>query len=169
MDSLFKKAFLGLCLFAFVTTVNGCLSYRILREVRGGPVAPPSKALRVGVTRLGEALKIYGAPSRIVALNGRDLLFFERSVFVQNSLAFGIPISDFAGSSVSFSGYSNLTRHDTLILVFSSRGLLEDVVFEKGSALPYMRVLFGDAGKKRRVPDFHPGKGASPSTSSQAQ
>jgi len=153
MDFRFKGILLGLCSVFFLLTGNGCLSYRILREAKGNPVALQMEALRVGSTTIGEALAIYGAPSRIAELKGRDLLVYERSIFAQNSLAFGIPITDFAGSSISFSGYTNLTRYDTLVLVFTPDGILEDSVFEQGSALPYLETLFKEEVKSKPLPD----------------
>ncbi|PIU50123.1 MAG: hypothetical protein COS92_03095 [Desulfobacterales bacterium CG07_land_8_20_14_0_80_52_14] len=153
MGFRFKGILIGLCAVFFLTMVNGCLSYRILREAKGNPVALRMEALRVGSTTMGEALAIYGAPSRIAELKGRDLLVYERSVFSQNSIAFGIPITDFAGSSISFSGYTNLTRYDTLVLVFTTDGILEDSVFEQGSALPYLETLFKEEAKRKPLPD----------------
>jgi len=118
------KTLIGLLAVLWVLAGEGCLSYRMLREVTGSPVEPPSEALRIGSTTLKEALAAYGAPSRIVGLEGRDLFVYERSVFSQNSIAFGIPVTDFAGSSISFSGYTNLTRYDILLMVFTPEGIL---------------------------------------------
>ncbi len=139
----FRNALIGFFVLFFALSGNGCLSYRVLREMKGSPVPARPESLRPGLTSMGEALAVCGAPSRVMELSGRDLWVYERSIFFQNSIAFGIPISDFAGSSVSVSGYTNLTRFDTLALVFRQDGILEDVVFEQGSSLPYLETLFG--------------------------
>lgn len=147
-----NKAFIGLWILLWILATSGCLSYRVLREVEGSPVAAPSETLRIGSTTLQDVLTLYGAPSRIVPLEGRDLFMYTQSVYVQNSIAFGIPLTDFAGSSVSFSGYTNLTRYDLLAMVFTPEGILEDMVFEKGSGLPYLETLFKDDSGKKAAP-----------------
>ena len=113
----------------------------MIREVDGNDVPPLSDQLQVGVTELKQALKIYGAPSRIIELNGKNLLIYEKSVFRQNNISVGIPLSDFSGKSIDFSAYGNLTRYDILALFFSPDNILSDVVYEIGSDRPYLKTL----------------------------
>ncbi|MFH1103279.1 MAG: hypothetical protein V1714_05885 [Pseudomonadota bacterium] len=141
MNSRFRASLFYILAAFFLSVMTGCFSYRILREADGNEVLPPVNDLRIGETTLKEALRFYGAPDRVVELDGKNLLIYERSLFYQNSIAFGIPISDATGSSISFSTYGNLTRYDTLILFFTADDILENIVFEKGTEGPFLETL----------------------------
>ncbi|MEW5908479.1 MAG: hypothetical protein AB1659_01610, partial [Thermodesulfobacteriota bacterium] len=71
--------------------MNGCLSYRILKRSVGEELALPGSRFQIGESMLTDALRIYGAPDRLISLQGKLLMIYERSVYYQNSLAFGIP------------------------------------------------------------------------------
>jgi hypothetical protein len=127
--------------FFLAGMINGCISYRMLRKSVGEEIGQPGNRFQIGKTTLKDTLLTFGAPDRLVPLEGKFLLIYERSIYHQNSLAFGIPISDAAGSSINISAYGNLTRYDTLALFFNPDNRLYDMVFEVGSSRPFFDTL----------------------------
>lgn len=125
------------CIFWFW----GCINFRMIKKVDGNDVPPLSDQLQVGVSELKQALEIYGAPSRLIELNGKNLLIYEKSVSRRNNISLGLPIADFSGKSLDISAYGNLTQYDTLALFFTPDSILRDVVYEIGSDHPYLKTL----------------------------
>ena len=124
--------------------VSGCVSFRCLRRVEGQVIVPPSKKLQLGRTTLEDALSLLGAPDNLLELKGKDLLIYERTVYRQNTFSLGIPVFDILWPSVDLAAYGTLVRYDRLVLFFTPDGVLQNVVFEKGSNRPYMKALFAD-------------------------
>ncbi len=120
----------------------GCISYQFVRQLRGAEVMPPEDMLKAGTTTLGEVLSIYGAPDNLAELGGEDLLIYERTLYGNSGLAFGIPLSDFSFINPELSARGRLGRYDTLALFFTSDGILREIVYTKGSSYPYLKTLF---------------------------
>jgi hypothetical protein len=75
-------------------------------------------------------------------LEGKDLLLYERLVLQENGLSLSISVADIWGAGLDFAAYGTLVCYDTLALFFTPDGVLQDMVFEKGSNRPYLRTLF---------------------------
>ena len=121
---------------------SGCLSYRIVRQIQGTEIEDPSEEFAAGISTISEVLTRLGAPAEVLSIEQKDLLIYERSLLYENRLSLGIPLLDVAlGGSADISAYGSLTRYDTLAFFFTPDGLLDHVVFEKGSAAPYIKTL----------------------------
>ena len=120
----------------------GCISYQFVRQLRGAEVMPPDNKLKAGTTTLGEVLSICGAPDKLEVLGGEDLLIYERTLYGNSGLAFGIPFSDFSFINPEISARGRLGRYDTLALFFRPDGILREIVYTKGSSYPYLKTLF---------------------------
>lgn len=144
MDFLFKKytGFFLTCL-CVALLLNGCLTYRIIRQIEGTEVLDPGDGFTVGVSTMAEVLTILGAPDEVLSVENKDLLIYERSLLYENRFSLGIPVLDVAaGGSFDVSAYGSLTRYDTLAFFFTPQGVLDQLVFEKNSREPYLRTLF---------------------------
>ncbi len=123
--------------------LSGCISYRFLQQIQGVEIKDPGDCFAPGKTILEDVLPVLGAPTHVMLLEGQDLLIYERSVSHENKISVGIPVFDIAvGGSADFSASGALTRYDTLALFFSPDGVLDHMVYEKGSDLPYFKTLF---------------------------
>ena len=120
----------------------GCISYQFVRQLRGAEVMPPDNKLKAGTTTLGEVLSICGAPDKLEVLGGEDLLIYERTLYGNSGLAFGIPFSDFSFINPEISARGRLGRYDPLALFFTPDGILREIVYTKGSSYPYLKTLF---------------------------
>jgi hypothetical protein len=120
----------------------GCISYQFVRQLRGAEVMPPDNTLKAGTTTLGEVLSICGAPDKLEVLGGEDLLIYERTLYGNSGLAFGIPFSDLSFINPEISARGRLGRYDTLALFFTPDGILREIVYTKGSSYPYLKTLF---------------------------
>ncbi len=120
----------------------GCVSFQFFRGVEGREVVPPGNEVQVGKTTLCDVLLLLGAPDKVAGLEGKDLLLYERVVLHKNRLSLGVPVVDIWGAGLDFSAYGTLVCYDTLALFFTPDGVLQDMVFEKGSNRPYLRTLF---------------------------
>lgn len=143
MDYRFKRCFKltlwGICITLVLTN---CISYRIVREVDGVEISDPGNTFRVGQSTMGEVLSKMGAPIQVVSIQNKDLLIYERSLVVENRISLGVPLLDTAiGGSADISTYGSLTRYDTLAFFFDPQGILDHMVFEKGSGKPYLKTL----------------------------
>ena len=120
----------------------GCISYQFVRQLRGAEVMPPDNRLKPGRTTLGEVLSLYGAPDKLEALGAEDLLIYERTLFANSGLTFGVPFGDFSFINPEISARGRLGRYDTLALFFTSERILREIVYTKGSRYPYLKTLF---------------------------
>jgi len=136
------RAFGALLLIVLGALLSGCVSFQSIRIVEGREIADPGDTLEVGRTTLGQVLSLLGAPDKLVELQGKDLLVYERMVLDEKRLSLGIPVADIWGARIDFSSYGTLIRYDTLALFFSPNGVLQDMVLEKGSIQPFLKVLF---------------------------
>ena len=144
MGFRFRKhlgVFLG-CL-CIILVNSGCLNYRIVRQIQGVEIEDPTEEFVTGISTISEVLTRLGAPAEVLSIEQKDLLIYERFLLYENRLSLGIPLLDVAfGGSADISAYGSLTRYDTLAFFFTPEGLLDHVVFEKGSATPYIKTLF---------------------------
>jgi hypothetical protein len=147
----------------------GCISYQFVRQIKGSEVMSPGDTLKAGSTTLGEVLCLYGAPDAIKALGAEDLLIYERTLYGNSGLSFGIPFGDFSFVNPEISARGGLGRHDTLALFFTSDRIVRYIVYTKGSSCPYLKAMLEEesaAGDCKRVEhqngDAYPGdkKGA---------
>ena len=102
---------------------------------------PPGDTLRTGKTTLEDVLSIYGAPDSLKELGGEDLLVYERSLYGNSGLAFGIPFSDLFFVNPELSARGRLGRYDILAFFFTSDGILREIAYTKGSTYPYLKTL----------------------------
>ena len=143
-DFHFKKttAVLTGCLCLMLANV-GCINYRIVREVEGDKIQDPAARFAAGVSTMDEVLRQLGAPKEVISIQNKDLLVYQRALLYENRLSFGIPLLDIAfGGNADISAYGGLKRYDTLTFFFDTKGVLDAMVFEKGSETPYFRTLF---------------------------
>jgi hypothetical protein len=119
----------------------GCISYQFVRQLRGAEVMPPDAMLKPGTTTLCEALSIYGAPDKLQAFGDEDLLIYQRILYGNSGLSFGIPFGDFSFINPEISASEGLGRYDTLALFFTPDGILRGLVYTKGSSYPYLKTL----------------------------
>jgi hypothetical protein len=120
----------------------GCISYQFVRQLQGAEIKPPDNTLKAGTTTLGEVLSSWGAPDKLDVLGGEDLLIYERTLYANSGLSFGIPFSDFSFVNPEISTRARLARYDTLALFFTPEGILREVAYTKGSSYPYLKTLF---------------------------
>lgn len=125
------------------TFLSACITYRIDREINGAELNDPGDTFHIGTSTLGDVLSNLGAPVDVLSTEKHDLLIYERSLLYENRLSVGIPLFDIAtGGSADVSAYGSLTRYDSLVFFFRPDGVLDHMVFEKGSSSPYLRTLF---------------------------
>jgi hypothetical protein len=142
----FKRAPWLVLLAAALLFSAGCVSYRLTKVEIGQPVEKGAVArLENGRTTLSQALRLLGAPDRIIGLKDRNLLIYRRSISYENSLSVSIPVTDFVVlNSAEVSAEGGLVRFDILALFFTPGGVLEKAVLETGSEEPYFKTLFGE-------------------------
>jgi hypothetical protein len=119
----------------------GCVSFQVIQKVEGQDVVACGDKLQPGKSTVEVVLSLLGAPDRLVELTGKDLFVYQRGLLQNDRVSLGFPVGDFWGSSSSLSAYGGLARYDTLALFFTSQGILESVVFQRGSRHPYLRTL----------------------------
>ena len=141
MDFRFERFLFSILLVLWVLTFCGCLTYQFSRQVEGTAVAEPGDTIRVGMSNIGDVMMIRGAPDRVIELEGRNILIYERALYQQSRLSVGIPFSDIRGPGAELSSYGGLARCDTLTLFFTPSGILEDMVYEKNSVVPFFKIL----------------------------
>ena len=119
----------------------GCVSYQLVRQVRGTEIMAPDHTLKAGSTTLAEVLSLYGAPNRLGEIGDHDLLIYERILYSNSGLAFGIPLADFPLINPELSASQGLGRYDTLAFFFTSDRIVRYIVYTKGSVYPYLKAL----------------------------
>lgn len=126
-------------LLLLIWVIPGCLSLRIDRVNSGIEVPRPTADLEAGKATLGEVLARYGAPTEVVDLKGRFVLFYRKSFYHGGQFTLGIPLSDVAsgGSTLRMDAAGNLLRHDLLALFFTPDGILSETKYERGADRPF--------------------------------
>lgn len=128
-----------LIMFFISSILSGCVSYRYLKTVKGREVLSPGEMFEIGKTTLGEVLSMLGAPDRVMELEGKDLLVYEREFEKNGRLTLSVPVIEYL--KVRFSAYGTELNHDFLCLFFTPDGILENMVFEKGSSIPFIKAV----------------------------
>ena len=129
----------GVLMALFLTS---CITYRIERETNGVELHDPGDKFRIGTSTMGDVLSDLGAPADLLSLENYDLFIYKRSLQYENRLSLGLPVLDLpVGGSADVSAYGSLTRYDTLVFFFRPDGILDHMVFEKGSNKPYLKTL----------------------------
>ena len=129
----------GLCAALLLAS---CITYRIDREISGVELHDPGGHFRIGASTMGDVLLTLGAPAEVLSIKNQDLFIYQRSLLYENRFSLGVPLLDLAvGGSADLSAYGSLTRYDTLAFFFGADGILDHMVFEKGSSKPYVRTL----------------------------
>ena len=141
MGFRFKVSLVFIMGFVVGIILPGCISYQFVRQLRGAEVMPPDNKLKAGKTTLGEVLSICGAPDKLEVLGGEDLLIYERTLYGNSGLSFGIPFGDFSFVTPEISARGRLERYDTLALFLTPDGILREIVYTKGSSYPYLKTL----------------------------
>lgn len=142
MGSRFNIALVLITFLLSGTLLSACISYQFVRAVQGDEVVPPDDAFELGKTSLGEVLSVLVAPDKVAEMEGKDFLFYERTVLQDSRLSLSIPLLDISGTNVDLSGYGTLVRFDRLVLLFTPDSILRQMMFEKGSSGPYLKTLF---------------------------
>lgn len=123
--------------------LGGCLSYQILREIDGSEVILPEKPLKIGETSLADVLYRCGAPREVRSLNQYIVMIYQRTVTNTRRLSLGLPFyNTLRGYDISANG--GLSKSDSLILVFTSQGILNHYIYEEESQDPFLKTLFQD-------------------------
>jgi hypothetical protein len=129
--------------FCISLLFTNCITYRIDREINGIELHDPGDNFHIGTSTMGNVLSKLGAPAEVLSIENQDLFIYERSLLYENKLSLGLPLLDIVvGGSADLSASGSLTRYDTLAFFFSPDGILDYMVFEKGSSKPYLRTLF---------------------------
>jgi len=129
--------------FILIGMLSGCISYEYSRQIVGVNIEDPGDNYPLGTTTIADVLATLGAPDDVFSLDNKDLLVYQRSLLQESGLSIGIPIFDVAtGGGIDISASGTLTRYDVLSFFFDTQGMLEDVIFEKGTDRPYLKTLF---------------------------
>lgn len=116
--------------------IFGCVSFHIDKINDGADILPPPDEFKPGKTSLQEVLNCYGAPAEIVNMKGHFALHFQRTMGRAGHFSIGVPLVDVLKAGPELTARGNLLRHDTAVFVFTREGLLEDMIYEKGTSRP---------------------------------
>jgi hypothetical protein len=131
-------------LFIAGDLITGCASYTLIRGTDGRSIPPVYRQYQEGKTTLKEALETLGAPDQVAELGGKDVLIYQRTLFAQHGLSFGLPLTDIWNPGFDISAHGRLVRYDLLLLIFTPDGMLVKVVIEEGSEHPYLETILSD-------------------------
>lgn len=116
--------------------IFGCVSFHIDKINDGVDIPPPPDEFKAGKTSLQEVLNYYGAPAEIVNMKGHVALHYQRTMDRTGHISIGIPLIEVLKAGPELTARGNLLSHDTVVFVFTAEGLLEDMVYEKGTSRP---------------------------------
>ena len=116
--------------------ISGCVSLQIDKINDGADIPPPPDEFKAGRTSLQEVLNCYGAPSEIVNMERHFALHYRRTLDRTGHISIGVPLTDFLKAGPELNARGTLLRHDTVVFVFTPEGLLEDMIYEKGTSHP---------------------------------
>jgi hypothetical protein len=131
-------------LFVAGDLVTGCVSYTLIKGTDGRPIPPIFTHYQEGKTTLQEALETLGAPDQVAGLRGTDVLIYQRALFAQQGLSFGLPLTDIWNPGFDISTHGRLVIYDSLLLFFTPDGILVKIVIEQGSQHPYLDTILSD-------------------------
>ncbi len=136
-----KFAFMLITALALGLFLFGCMSYQMVKRVDGDGFSLLDNELRVGDSTLKTALFKLGAPDQLISIEGRDVLLYQRVVFRQNRLSFGIPVFDTLNRGIDFSMFGGLESYDTLALFFTPDKILRQIVVENSGDRPFLKTM----------------------------
>jgi hypothetical protein len=123
-------------IFFIGQVICGCASLQIDKVNDGADIPPPPNEFKVGKTSLQEVLNFYGAPSEIVSMEGHFTLHYKRTMDRAGHISIGVPFGDALKAGPELKTRGTLLRHDIVVFVFTPEGLLEDMIYEKGTSRP---------------------------------
>ncbi len=138
MGSRFRIS-LVLIMFFISSILSGCVSYRYTKTVKGREVLSPGEMFEIGKTTLGGVLSMLGAPDRVMELEGKDLLVYEKEFEKDGRLTLSLSVME--SLKVRFPAYGSELNHDFLCLFLTPDGILENMVFEKGSSIHFIKAV----------------------------
>jgi hypothetical protein len=118
------------------TALAGCVSMQVQKARRGVDPVPFAGELAPGTASLQDVLSRCGAPDEIVDLDPDFALHYRHALLRGVKLSVGIPLKQVFLPNPSLETRGNLVRTDTLVLVFTSGGLLKDLRYEKATDRP---------------------------------
>jgi hypothetical protein len=124
--------------------VTGCVSYTMIKGTNGRSIPTIYEQCQEGKTTLQEALETLGAPDQVAELGGKDVLIYQRTLFEQRGLSFGVPLTNIWMPSFDISAHGRLVRYDSLLLFFTPDGILAKMVIEEGSQHPYLETILSN-------------------------
>jgi hypothetical protein len=116
--------------------ILGCVSFHIDKINDGADIPPLPEEFKAGKTSLQEVLNGYGAPAEIVDMKGHFALHYQRTMDRAGHISIGIPVIEVFKAGPKLNARGNLLRHDAVVFVFTPEGLLEDMIYEKGTSRP---------------------------------
>ena len=116
--------------------ISGCVSLRFDKINNGADILPPPEGFMAGKTSLQEVLLYYGAPTKIVDMHGYLALHYLRTFYRGGNISIGVPLGDVYKASPKLDATGDLLRHDAVVLIFTTDGLLQDMSYEKGISRP---------------------------------
>lgn len=125
-------------------TAASCVSFRIVKINKGADIGAPGKTIIKGKTGLADILAAYGAPNKIVEIDGKTVIIYEKSYYRGGQFTVGVPFSDMTGVGVNMTSFGNLLRYDSLLATFDDSYTLIDIAYEKGTDNPFWTSLFKD-------------------------
>lgn len=121
-----------------------CVSFRIIKINNGTDILHPAKLIHKGKTGLSDILSVYGAPCKIIEVDGKTVIIYEKSYYKGAQLSIGIPLSEITGANLSMTAFGNLLRYDTLMATFDDNYILIDIAYERGTDQPFWTSLYKD-------------------------
>jgi len=116
--------------------ISGCISLRIDKINDGADILPPPEGFMAGKTSLQEVLLYYGAPTEIVDMQGYLALHYLRKFYRGGHISIGVPLGDVFKASPKLDAMGDLVRHDAIVFIFTTDGLLKDMSYEKSTSRP---------------------------------
>jgi hypothetical protein len=116
--------------------ISGCVSLRVDKINDGADILPPPEGFMAGKTSLQEVLLYYGAPTEILDMQGYLALHYQRTFYRGGHISIGVPLGDVFRASPNLEAMADLVRHDAIVFIFTTDGLLKDMSYEKSTSRP---------------------------------
>ena len=116
--------------------ISGCVSLRVDKINDGADILPPPEGFMAGKTSLQEVLLYYGAPTEVLDMQGYLALHYQRTFYRGGHISIGVPLGDVFRASPNLDAMADLVRHDAIVFIFTTDGLLKDMSYEKSTSRP---------------------------------
>jgi hypothetical protein len=113
--------------------ISGCISLQIQKVQEGMDVLTPPVEFLQNKTSLAEVLSRYGAPTDLVEMNGDFALHYRRALNRGMNVSIGVPLKNALLPNPGMEATGNLSRYDTVVLIFTADGVLKDVKYDNGT------------------------------------